>query len=107
MGRHLIYTRTNGRCIEWSLYVPKHTPSAGEGLLSFNCDVQYNADKDKFDGRIDGVNPDLEINSPEDFDTWVCGAMADLSDSGTAPEGITYEYVMNLIRQIRESLGKP
>jgi hypothetical protein len=47
---------------------------------------------------------DLQVRSPNDFDTWVRGAMAELSDSGAPPDGITYDYVMELSRQIRASV---
>ena len=40
-----------------------------------------------------------------DFDELVLGAMAELSDSGAAPAGITYEGVTRLAQQIRASLG--
>ncbi len=105
VGRHLADTRIKGRCIEWSLYVPKQTPPAGAGLLSFRCEVQFNADKDRFGTCFEGINPDLEINSGEDFDTLVRGAMADMSDGGVVPENVTYERVMALCGQIRASLN--
>ncbi len=44
------------------------------------------------------------IIEEEEVDTWVLGAMAELSDNGKPPEGIIYESVLQLARQIRESL---
>ena len=47
------------------------------------------------------VDYGLSIKTKEDFDTWVLGAMADLSSEGKAPEDVTYENVLQLARQIR------
>ena len=50
------------------------------------------------------LHDDLMIETQDDFDTWVRGAMAELSDNGVVPEGISYEKVMELSSRIRESL---
>jgi alkyl sulfatase BDS1-like metallo-beta-lactamase superfamily hydrolase len=52
------------------------------------------------------VASELPINNREDFDTLVCGAMAELSDEAKAPEHVTYENVLRLVKQIRQSLSR-
>jgi hypothetical protein len=42
----------------------------------------------------------VPIKTTDDFDKWVRGAMAELSDSGTAPDQVTYQSVSQLIQQI-------
>jgi hypothetical protein len=49
---------------------------------------------------------DLLIETQEDFDMWVLGAMAELSDAGIAPEHVTYESVLELAEKVRDSLHK-
>jgi len=44
------------------------------------------------------------IETSEDFDEWVLGAMAELSDDGKAPEGFTYDEVLELAEEIRASM---
>ncbi len=53
------------------------------------------------DGYIAYLNS-VPIETAEDFDTWVLGAMAELSDSGTPPPEVTYQKIVDLARQIRD-----
>ncbi|MDH4241457.1 MAG: hypothetical protein OEW48_18005, partial [Phycisphaerae bacterium] len=48
----------------------------------------------------------IVIESGEDFDKWVLGAMAELSDSGVPPQDLTYEGVLALSKQIAGELTK-
>jgi hypothetical protein len=59
-----------------------------------------------FDGRPGEITQELTINSEQEFDIWVRGAMAELSDDGKAPESITYRNVLKLAEKIRNSLNK-
>jgi hypothetical protein len=43
----------------------------------------------------------VPIKTADDFDKWVRGAMAELSDSGTAPDQVTYQNVSQLIEKTR------
>ena len=45
-------------------------------------------------------------NSEQEFDVWVRGAMAELSDDGKAPESVTYQNVLQLAEKIRNSPNK-
>jgi hypothetical protein len=100
-GHHLAYTRIGDRFTEWSIYVPDGTPP--ESVREFGYDAKYVFNL--------GHTPRLRIGLPvaygmlietaEDFDAWVLGAMAELSDDGKAPEGITFERVLDLADDIR------
>jgi hypothetical protein len=50
-----------------------------------------------------GMNVDcgIPVDTSEDFEKWVLGAMTELSDGGVAPAPVTYENVMKLVEEIR------
>lgn len=102
-GYHLAYTQKAGRFIEWSLYVPDGTPATS--VRQLGCDVLYRFNMEpKPKWRIGlTVNCSLLIGGAEDFDKWVLGAMAELSDEGTAPAAITYQRVLALAKQVRQT----
>ena len=100
-GHHLAYTQKNGIFYEWSLYVPDKKPPARNSLLGYNLNIKYQVDESAFGSRPGSLSEDLVIDTNKDFDTWVRGAMVELSDNGKAPEDITYESVLQLARQIR------
>ncbi len=103
-GHHLAYTRKADRFTEWSLYIPAGTPpplvkQAGyDALYRFHLDAKPNA--------LFGLNVEygVPIQTAEDFDKWVRGAMAELSDGGTPPVGTTYQKVCDVARQVRVSI---
>lgn len=102
-GRHLLYTQKASTYYEWAIYVAEQSPPPRK-------DFHYYSDLNRFNppDRVRGsvslsVSQDLLIQTPEDFDTWVLGAMAELSDNGKASDNITYESVLQLAQQIRES----
>ncbi|MFH1715901.1 MAG: hypothetical protein ABIF19_01000 [Planctomycetota bacterium] len=105
-GYHLTHIQKAGKFIEWSLYVPDGTPPASVRQLGFDVLYRFNLDPEP-KWRI-GLTVDCSmlIEGAEDFDKWVLGAMAELSDDGQAPEGITYERVLQLAEKVRESFGK-
>ena len=51
-----------------------------------------------------GSSVDLHIRDADDFDEFVLGAMAEFSDDEIAPEGITYETLLDLIDDIRQEM---
>lgn len=103
-GYHLVYTQKEGNYYEWSLYVPDSEPPTRGSLLAYELNVKYEVDKNRFGTRPGNLSGDLVIDSSDDFNAWVRGAMAELSDDGKAPENITYERVLRLAEQIKESL---
>lgn len=98
IGRHLAYTQKDGNFYEWSLYVPDVVPPSRSSLFGYELNVKYNVDKNRFGNRPGNLTQDLAIDSSYDFNTWVRGAMAELSDDGKAPEGVTYESVLQLAK---------
>ncbi len=105
-GHHLAYTYKDGNFYEWSLYVPDSKPPSRSSLVAYELSVKYKVDKDRFGTRPGNLSEDIVIDSSYDFDTWVLGAMAELSDDGKAPEHVTYEDVLRLASQIRNSFIK-
>ena len=106
-GYHLIYTRKADRLprfMEWSLFVPDGRPPWSVKGLGYDVICNFNLEREPPWIINLNVPPGLTIKSTEDFNKWVLGAMAELSDDGKAPENITYERVLRLAEQIRESL---
>jgi len=103
-GHHLTYTQKNGIFYEWSLYVPDKKPPARNSLLGYNLNIKYQVNESAFGSRPASLSEDLVIDTNEDFNKWVRGAMAELSDDGKAPEHVTYGNVLRLAEQIRKSL---
>jgi len=93
----------DGHFYEWALYVPDISPPARGALLGYNIEARFHVDEKQFSARPMNLSEDLPITSREDFDTWVRGAMAELSDEGVAPVHATYENVMALAEELRSS----
>jgi hypothetical protein len=109
VGRHLTYTQKDNKLYEWAIYVPtqeKQTSRSAVGYESFEAILRFNP-------------PDLEANwnykigatsgryvDVENFNTVLLKYMTDLCDDVLIPEDLTYESVLQLARQIRDSLGE-
>lgn len=105
VGRHLTHTRKGNVHFEWSIYVPDSEPpkSGFYPMLAYDALVRRNPDDGQT--RRMGLIPDATINSAEEFDELVLGAMAELSDDGEPPKDLTYESVLELAHKIRKSLS--
>jgi hypothetical protein len=75
-------------------------------VKQLGCDVLYRFNLDPEPKWKIGLTVDcsLLIDSANEFDKWVLGAMAELSDDGEPPDGVTYENVLRLVEQIRSGL---
>jgi len=103
-GYHLAYTRKADRFTEWTIYVPDGTPPKNVKQFGYHALYVFNL---KHQPRLKmnlSVPYGLLIETKGDFDIWVLGAMAELSDDGKAPENVTYESVLQLTKQIREPI---
>ena len=104
-GYHLTHTYKNDKFYEWSLYVPKAEIPNRNTIMGYQVLHQYNADTEKNTSLIMlAINLDILIETKNKFNTWVLGAMAELSDDGVVPEGMSYESVLELSEQLRLSL---
>ncbi len=105
-GRHLTFTRKKGKFYEWGIYVPDEKVPERDTFGGYKVISKYNdvGPRPFFDGRPDLLGQEMIINSEQEFDIWVRGAMAELSDEGRAPEYVTYENILRLVKRIRESL---
>jgi len=105
-GRHLLYSKKASKFYEWGIYVPDRAPPSRTELMNYQASIRLNP-PDRVKGSIAlGISRDLTIENEHDFNTWVLGAMAELNDDGKAPEDITYESVLQLAKQIRESTNR-
>ena len=106
-GRHLAYTQKQGQFIEWSLYVPDgpHPTPYEEILYDLTYKFNFQPEPDWRTSPI-SLSHGIVIEWAEDFDKWVLGAMAELSDSGVPPQDLTYEGVLALSKQIAYELAK-
>jgi hypothetical protein len=100
-GHHLAYTHKGDKFIEWSLYIPNGTPPSNVEQLGYEVLYRFNLDPKPMwiIHMTEGYG--ILIENAKDFDTWILGAMAELSDSGTAPGQVTYQAVLELIQQVR------
>jgi hypothetical protein len=105
-GRHLAYTKKNGHFIEWSIYVPDGPLPKYHGETW--CEIIFRFNYPPPDWRTSPVScgNGIVIESAEDFDRWVLGAMSELSDSGIPPQDLTYEGVLALSKKISYELAK-
>ena len=102
-GYHLAYTQKAGKLIEWSIFVPDGTPLASVEQFGYDAIYRFNLEpKPKWTIGLT-AEYGLLIETAEDFDKWVLGAMAELSDEGKAPTGLTYERVLRLAEEVRKS----
>ena len=104
-GYHLAFTRKKGKFFEWSLYVPDGTPPADVQETGYEvlCRKNLESPNGFRIGKLT-VKPEFTVETAEEFDEWVLGAMAELADDGTAPENLTYQKVIDLAQQVRTSV---
>ena len=108
-GRHLAHTHRAGRYYEWSIYVPEKAPPPRSRPCGYTLLYHVNSSLVSAPERTSmgwGSGDFLDIPNAADFNEFVCGAMAELSDGGVVPEHVTYDNVRKLSRQIRDSLSK-
>jgi Putative zinc-finger len=104
-GRHLAYTRQGDKWIEWSLYVPDGPAPGRDEMLGYDLLCRFHVPREVGSWPSTDVDCGIPVETSEDFETWVVGAMAELSDDGVAPEHVTYENVMELAREIRLAMN--
>jgi hypothetical protein len=108
VGYHLAYTRKGTekgpRWYEWSLYVPDCQSPPPNAVLSYQIHYRDNTgeNKDMSETQVRFFDWQ-EIESEDDFDSLVLEEIAKRSDRGSIPVHITYEKVLGLSEQIRDS----
>jgi predicted ribosomally synthesized peptide with SipW-like signal peptide len=104
-GYHLAYTKKADKFYEWGIYLPpEEFDPAYTQLLSYLLEYRHNIENREVRGKLSlSTAADLIIENQKDFDTFVRGAMAELSGDGKTPDEVTYENVLRLVQQIRES----
>jgi len=105
-GCHFAYTQKNGEFYEWALYIPSQDidPRYSE-MLNYNFIFRNNTSR-KVDVNSLGssVRAELTIENQQDFETFVLGAMAELSDNRTVPEHVTYQNVLDLTQDLKQAM---
>ena len=98
---HLGHTSKAGRLIEWALYVPKNRRARQCQVpgLRRALPIQRRHAAQRRNGHEGALR--RPVKTAEDFDKWVRGAMAELSDNATAPADVTYQKVSDLAQQTR------
>ena len=105
-GYHLAFTRKQGRFAEWSLYVPDGTPPPDVQATGYEMLYRWNLEfPQHFVFEHMTVKPEFTIDTTAEFDEWVLGAMAELSEDGKAPADVTYQKVIDLVQQVRTSVA--
>ncbi|MFC1782952.1 anti-sigma factor family protein [Planctomycetota bacterium] len=106
-GRFLAYSQKFDRDYVWGLYLP--LVEVDTQLSSFwNYTLIYRDNRQvqepEFDAML-GIMA-MPIQTKEDFEVLVRGNMAELSDTGGAPDYVTYDYVLRICEDIRRSIHK-
>lgn len=100
-GYHLAHTEKKGKFYEWSIYIPEQQ-SVPKSILGYKLVHRYNPEGREVNAKLSiAVAAELPIENVDDFNSFVCGAMADLSNNEYVPEHMTYDNVLNLIEEIR------
>jgi len=104
-GYHLGQTHKDHRFIEWSLYVPNGEPPANIQTDGYTILYRWNLEFEPRWTMHVPVMPEFVVETAEEFDEWVLGAMAELSEDGKAPADVTYQEVIDLAQQVRTSVA--
>lgn len=99
VGCHVTHTKKEGAFYEWSLYVPNRPAPIRNPMEGYDVLHRFHLRRRLPGTMILNVGTPIRIRNKNDFDALVLGAMAELSDSGKAPVGITYDRVMELTRR--------
>ena len=97
-GHHLTTTQKDGKFIEWGVYISGQETSS-LGIRGYQLINRYNINTVQVNLNS---GPGLSIENEYDFETLVMGAMAELNDSGYAPNEVSYQDLMSLIQKIKE-----
>ena len=107
VGRHLAWTQKRDKFYEWGIYVANRQMPERDTFQDYKVVREYDGiEPRRFRGAPNRVGQALTVGSEEEFDTWVRGAMAELSDEGNAPEHVTYQNALELAERIRSSLNE-
>jgi len=99
-GYHVAYTQKNDMFYKWSLSVSQQ-PFADQLQMEYELLHRYNPASRKVKAKLSLALPALiRIENQYDFNRLVQAAMAELSETGQAPEYITYDFVMNLAKEL-------
>ena len=103
-GRHLACTRKGNVLYEWGLYVPDRELDAYLGGIGYNLHFHCNeAGMSKSGSFTLGEAGDIRIQTRQEFEAFVLGAMAELAEEGEAPAHVSYESALALADQVRRS----
>ncbi|MFC1783136.1 hypothetical protein ACFL02_06080 [Planctomycetota bacterium] len=100
-GCHLAYTCQNGQFYEWALYRPDNPQKPFNEKSGFEYITDPPPHNQMGNLQVSGgmlTNFGMEIKDKEHFNKVVRGLMALLSDSGAAPDYVTYEYLLQLLK---------
>jgi len=110
IGYHFAFTQKETekgkRWYEWSLFVPDKEPPPVNAVLDYRIQYRLNVNRTTdIDNSVKQIAiPDPKhVETEDDFNTFVLGAMAERSDGGLVPEHVTYENILRLAKQLRES----
>jgi hypothetical protein len=110
IGYHLAYTlketEKGKRWYEWSLYIPDKEPPPVNAVLDYRIHYRLNVNRTKdIDNSVKQIAiPDpIHVETEDDFNIFVLGAMAERSDGGLVPEYVNYENILRLANQLRKS----
>jgi hypothetical protein len=102
-GYHLTHTRKNNRFYEWSIYVSPASASPRNRIIGYRVMSTFNVDlENKHVGtRVMNFSNDIAVDTEEDFNTWLLGAMKETNAGNKVPNNIAYSSVLELASKLR------
>ena len=101
-GRFLAWTVKDDQLCEWAIYIPNKEVDVGEVL--HRCDIVIGMDPENRTWRKVKryrLDNNTMVIYDDEFDTFVLGAMAELSNDGIVPEHVTHENILELAKKLR------
>jgi len=104
-GYHLAYTQKDDQLYEWGIYIPRKKVPRRTSMLGYDVVCRFNPEDNATEWTHENVSvkQGLVIDKDNFADLLLVG-MGQLSDSGEAPENISYDFVMELSKKIQESI---
>jgi hypothetical protein len=102
-GYHLCYTELEGEFYEWGIYVPIEKIDSHQSRIQIYSVVYRSHCEAKSPFKL-ASGPDLVIENNVDFETFVVGAIKEFSNQDKVPNNITYENILILSNEIRDSI---
>ena len=104
-GRFLDWTVKDGQLYEWAIYVPNKKVDLREVLHRGEIVIGMDPENPTWKGvERSSLYSNTMVIYDDEFNIFVLGAMAELSDDEVIPEHMTYNNILNQVNEIRTNM---